>query len=78
MDTLTRPLHTTATQHHPGQFEVAFKKCLMDQLKPRVPEALENSVEAIADVLVDQIAAGTDYDDLDVSGHIESWAEERR
>jgi hypothetical protein len=44
---------------------------------PRVPESLENSVEGIADLIVDDIAAGTTLDDLDVAGHIEAWTEER-
>lgn len=60
-----------------NRFEAAFKKSLMDHLKAVVPGRLENSVEAIADDLVDEIATGTDYDDLDVAGHIEARMEER-
>ncbi len=59
------------------RFEVAFKASLMDHLTARVPKKLRNTVEALADALVDEIAVGTDYDDLDVAGHIESWMEER-
>ncbi|MEU5155617.1 hypothetical protein [Glycomyces sp. NPDC021274] len=58
--------------------ERGLQASFIDHLTPRVPERLENSVEAIADVLVDQIVAGVVYDDLGVDGHIESWAEERR
>jgi hypothetical protein len=60
-----------------NRFEAAFKKSLMKDLKATVPESLENSVEALADFLVDEIATGTDYDDLDVAGHVESWLEEQ-
>jgi hypothetical protein len=60
------------------RFEAAFKTSLTDYLTPRVPKKLQNSVEALADVLVDEIAAGTEYDDLGIDGHIESWLEERR
>jgi len=60
-----------------NRFEAAFKASLMDHLTARVPKKLRNTVEALADALVDEIAVGTDYDDLDVAGHIESWMEER-
>lgn len=59
------------------RFETAFKTSLMDHLKARVPEVLENSVEGLADVLVDEIGVGTEYDELDVAGRIEAWMDER-
>lgn len=65
------------TKRRADRFEAAFKTSLMDHLTARVPKRLRNSVEALADALVDEIAAGTEYDELDVAGHIESWMEER-
>jgi hypothetical protein len=65
------------TKRRADRFEAAFKTSLMDHLRARVPKPLRNSVEALADALVDEIAAGTEYDDLDVAGHIEAWTEER-
>lgn len=65
-------------QRRANRFEAAFKASLTDHLTPRVPKKLRNSVEALADVLVDEIAVGTEYDDLGIEGHIESWLEERR
>jgi predicted TPR repeat methyltransferase len=65
------------TRRRADRFANAFKASLMDHLTARVPKKLRNSVEALADVLVDEIAAGTEYDELDVAGHIESWMEER-
>jgi chromosome segregation ATPase len=59
------------------RLEAAMKQTFIEQLTARVPENLENSVEGLADVLVDEIAAGTLLDELDVSGHIEAWTEER-
>jgi hypothetical protein len=59
------------------RFEAAFKTALADRLRAEVPEALKNTVEALADVLVNEVATGTEYDDLDVAGHVESWTEER-
>lgn len=56
----------------------ALQSAFIEQLMPRVPEELENSVEGIADCLVDEVDNGVAYDDLDVPGHIESWAEKRR
>ena len=58
-----------------ARLERGLQAAFIDQLTPRVPEQLENSAEAIADVLVDQIVAGVIYDELGVDGHIESWAE---
>lgn len=60
------------------RMEAALKTAFMDHLKAAVPKRLENSVEALADFLVDEIATGTDYDGLGIDGHIESWLEERR
>lgn len=59
------------------RFEAALKQQFMERLAAEVPERLENSVEAIADLLVDEIAAGTLLDELDVPGHIDSWMEDR-
>lgn len=59
------------------RFEAALKQQFTERLTAEVPERLENSVEALADVLIDEIAAGTLLDELDVSGHIEAWTEER-
>jgi hypothetical protein len=61
-----------------NRFETAFKASSMRDLKATVPEVLENSVEALADALVDEIATGTDYDELDIDGHIQSWMEGRQ
>jgi hypothetical protein len=57
--------------------EAALQRALIDLITPRLPEALENSAEAIADDMVDDIATGTLYDDLDLNGHIESRMDER-
>jgi hypothetical protein len=66
------------TKRRADRFEVALRALLVEHvLMPRVPESLENSVEGIADLIVDDIAAGTTLDDLDVAGHIEAWTEER-
>jgi hypothetical protein len=66
-----------AERHRAARMSRALQSAFIDQLKPRVPERLENSVEGIADCLVDEVDNGVAYDDLDVPGHIESWAEER-
>jgi hypothetical protein len=58
--------------------EAALKQQFMERLTAEVPERLENSVEGLAEALIDDIAAGTLLDELDVSGHIESWMDERR
>jgi len=60
------------------RMEAALKTAFMDHLKAVVPKRLENSVEALADFLVDEVATGTDYDELDIAGHIESWMEGRQ
>jgi hypothetical protein len=60
------------------RMEAALKTTFMDRLKATVPEKLENSVEALADFFIDEIATGTDYDDLDIDGHIQSWMEGRQ
>jgi len=59
------------------RFEAAFKEGLLEKITPILPEKLENSAEALADCLVDEIAVGTLYDDLVIDGHIQSWLEER-
>ena len=61
-----------------NRFEAAFKAGLLEKIMPILPEKLENSAEALADCLVDDIGGGTAYDELDVAGYIESWLEERR
>jgi hypothetical protein len=59
------------------RLEAALKQQFMERLTAEVPERLENSVEGLADCLIDDIATGTTLDELDVSGHIEAWTEER-
>lgn len=58
--------------------EADLQALLIERIMPYLPEALENSVEGIADCLVDAIQSGTSLDDLDLDGHIESWMEDRR
>jgi len=60
------------------RLETALRPVLVKQLLPILPDKLENSAEGIADCLIDDIATGTLYDELDINGHIEAWAEERR
>jgi hypothetical protein len=60
------------------RLEPALQRALIDLITPRLPEALENSAEAIADDMVDDITTGTLYDDLDLNGHIETRMEQRR
>lgn len=60
-----------------NRFETAFKEALLDRITPILPEQLENSAEAIADDMVDDISVGTLYDELDLNGHIEARMEER-
>lgn len=57
--------------------EAALQTLLIERIMPHLPEALENSAEGLADCLIDDIGAGTLYDELDVDGHIASWLEER-
>ena len=59
------------------RFEATLKQQFTERLAAEVPERLENSVEALADLFIDEIAAGTLLDELDVAGHIESWMEDR-
>jgi hypothetical protein len=59
--------------------EAALRALLVEHvLMPNVPERLENSVEGLADCLIDDIATGTALDELDVDGHIASWLEDQR
>lgn len=58
--------------------EAALRALLVERISPDLPEVLESSAEGIADCLLDDIAAGTTVEELDVSGHVESWMEERR
>jgi hypothetical protein len=57
--------------------EAALQRALIDLITPRLPEALENSAEAIADDMVDDITTGTPFDELDLNGHIETRMEQR-
>jgi len=60
-----------------NRLEAATTALLIEKLLPVLPEAAENSVEAIADLMVDDIATGTPFDELDINGHIESYLEGR-
>ncbi|THV25975.1 hypothetical protein [Glycomyces paridis] len=56
--------------------EAALRALLVEHVVlPNVPEHLENSAVALADVLVDDIAAGTLLDELDLAGHVADWSE---
>lgn len=58
-----------------NRFEAAFKEGLLEKITPILPDKLENSAEALADLMVDDVAAGTLLDDLDINGHIASYLE---
>lgn len=58
--------------------EAALRALLVERLLPVLPESLENSVEAIADCLIDDLAAGTLLDELGIDGYVQSWLEGRR
>jgi len=60
------------------RLEAATTALLIEKLTPVLPEAVENSAEALADLMVDDIAGGTPYDEIDINGHIESYLEGRR
>jgi len=60
------------------RLEPALQQALIDLITPRLPDRSEDSAEAIADVMVDDIAAGTTYDQTDIDGHIRSYLEDRR
>lgn len=55
--------------------EAALRSLLIERIMPQLPETLENSAEGLADCLIDDIAAGTLLDELDLSGHVQSWLE---
>jgi len=55
--------------------ESALRVLLVDRISPELPEVLEGSAEGITDCLIDDIAAGATVEELDVSGHVESWLE---
>jgi hypothetical protein len=59
------------------RLEGALQKALIDLITPRLPDRSEDSAEAIADVMVDDVAAGTTYDELDIDGHVQAYLEER-
>lgn len=59
-----------------NRLEAALQKSFIDTITPKLPDEFEDAAEAIADVMVDDIAAGTLYDELDIDGHIASWLEE--
>jgi len=60
------------------RFEAAFKQSLLEKVTPILPEKAENTAEALVEVMVDDIAAGTLLDELEIDGHIASWLEDRR
>jgi len=66
-----------AVELRADRLEAAYRPALVKELLPILPENLENSAEGIADCLIDDIAAGTLYDELDINGHIESYLEGR-
>lgn len=55
--------------------EAALQKSFIDTLTPKLPKKLRDQAEAIADTMVDDIAAGTLYDELDIDGHVRSYLE---
>lgn len=55
------------------RLETAVRALLIERLMPNLPEALENSAEGIADCLIDDLAAGTPLDQLEIDGHVQSW-----
>lgn len=57
--------------------EAALQKAFIDAITPKLPKKLRDSAEGIADVMVDDIAAGTTYDELEIDGHIQSYLEGR-
>jgi hypothetical protein len=59
------------------RFEAALRTLLIERTMPQLPQKLENSAEALADSLIDDIATGTTIDELDLNGHIESRLDER-
>jgi hypothetical protein len=59
------------------RLEAAFKAILLDKITPALPDALENAADAITDTIIDDIAAGTTYDELDIDGHVQAYLEER-
>jgi len=61
-----------------NRLEAATTALLVEKLLPILPEPLENSAEALADLMVDDIATGTPFEELDINGHIEAWAEGQR
>lgn len=66
-------LDTTKTRA--DRLEPALQKALIDLITPKLPKKLRDSAEAIADVMVDDIAVGTTYDELDIDGHIQAYLE---
>jgi len=59
------------------RFEAAFKQSLLEKVTPILPEKAENTAEGLVEVMVDDIAAGTLLDELDIDGHIQSFLEGR-
>lgn len=57
--------------------EAALQKSFIDALKPKLPKKLRDQAEAISDTMVDDVAAGTLYDELDIDGHVQSYLEGR-
>lgn len=57
------------------RLEPALQKALIDLITPRLPDRSEEAAEAIADVMVDDVAASTTYDELDIDGHVRSYLE---
>lgn len=55
------------------RLETAVRALLIERLMPGLPEALENSAEGIADCLIDDLAAGTPLEELEIDGHVQSW-----
>jgi hypothetical protein len=56
------------------RLEPALQKALIDLITPKLPRK-SDAAEGIADTMVDDIAAGTTYDELEIAGHIESYLE---
>lgn len=54
------------------RFEVVLKQHLLEQVA--LPESVD--AEAFVECLIDDIATGTELDDLGIDGRIESWTEE--
>lgn len=57
--------------------EAALQQSFIEAITPKLPDEFEDAAEAIADVMVDDIAAGTLLDELEVDDHIASWLEGR-